>query len=469
MKRLIGVLVVTAAAVVPLMKFDVRAQSNAPKPAAPSTEWPTYGHDPGGMRFSPAHADHASQCWPAAGGVGVPHASGSECSRRLAMPAAGPGTGTRTRTRRLGLRRERDHAARRQRRDVHRDALRPRRRARPDDGQRGLGLSGAGGQPLDARRRVLARRCANAAADRLRHRRRPALLARRKDRPANRDLRRPRQHRHEHARDPAGHVRKRRPQLAADRLQEPHHHGRPQPGESAQRAGGRCACLGRPHRQAGVDVPVGAAGGREVQRHLGGRQLEEPLGRQRLGLHHRRRPARHRLHAVRRAVGRSIRRRPRRRQPLRHEHRRGRREHRQVPLALPGRAPRHLGRRSLGGAGADRRQAGWQDDSGRGGDQQARAAVPARSRDRQADLRRRGASGAAERGAARTPVEDAAVPAQAAAALAHDDDAGRYRDRDARARSRVPEAHGGRADSAAPTCRRATSGCACSFRAITAA
>ncbi len=42
--------------------------------------------------------------------------------------------------------------------------------------------------------------------------------------------------------------------------------------------------------------------------------------------------------------------------------------------------------------------------------------VPARSRHRQADLRRRGASGAAERGAARTRVEDAAVPAQAAAA-----------------------------------------------------
>ena len=29
----------------------VDAQNKAP--AKPSTEWPTYGHDPGGMRFSP--------------------------------------------------------------------------------------------------------------------------------------------------------------------------------------------------------------------------------------------------------------------------------------------------------------------------------------------------------------------------------------------------------------------------------
>ena len=48
------------------------------------------------------------------------------------------------------------------------------------------------------------------------------------------------------------------------------------------------------------------------------RQLEEPLGRQRLGLHDGGRRARHRLHAVRRAVGRSVRRRPRGRQPVRH-------------------------------------------------------------------------------------------------------------------------------------------------------
>ena len=53
MKRLIGVLVITAAAVVPAAVLNIGAQSNAAKPAPPSTEWPTYGHDPGGMRFSP--------------------------------------------------------------------------------------------------------------------------------------------------------------------------------------------------------------------------------------------------------------------------------------------------------------------------------------------------------------------------------------------------------------------------------
>jgi quinoprotein glucose dehydrogenase len=54
MKRFIGVLVVTAAAVVATAGLGIiRAQSNAAKPAPPSTEWPTYGHDPGGMRFSP--------------------------------------------------------------------------------------------------------------------------------------------------------------------------------------------------------------------------------------------------------------------------------------------------------------------------------------------------------------------------------------------------------------------------------
>ena len=155
--------------------------------------------------------------------------------------------------------------------------------------------------------------------------------------------------------------------------------------------------------------------------------------------------ARHRLHAVRRAVGRSVRRRPRGRQPVRHQPRRGRCEYREVSVALPGRASRHLGRRSRGRAGAHRREAGRPDDSRRCGDRQGGPAVPARSRDRQADLWRRGAAGAAKRGAARTNVEDAAVPAQAAAALAHDDVGGGHRDGHARARSGVQEAHRGHA------------------------
>ena len=54
-----------------------------------------------------------------------------------------------------------------------------------------------------------------------------------------------------------------------------------------QGPGRRRARVGHAHRQAGVDVPLDSARRREVQRHLGRRQLEEPLGRQRLGLHHR--------------------------------------------------------------------------------------------------------------------------------------------------------------------------------------
>ena len=86
-------------------------------------------------------------------------------------------------------------------------------------------------------------------------------------------------------------------------------------------------------------------------------------------------------------------------------------------------------------AGADRREAGRPDHSRRGRGQQGGTAVPARPRHRQADLRRRGASRAAERSAARADVEDPAVPAQAAAALPHDVQPGRSRDRHARAGS----------------------------------
>ena len=77
----------------------------------------------------------------------------------------------------------------------------------------------------------------------------------------------------------------------------------------------------------------------------GERQREEPIRRQRLGLHVARRGARHSLHAARRSEQRSRRHRSSRQQPVLVVGRRGRREHRQVSLALPARAPRHLGLR----------------------------------------------------------------------------------------------------------------------------
>ncbi len=51
MRRLIGVFIATAT-VAMVAATDAR-QSKPAAPPAPSTEWPTYGHDPGGMRFSP--------------------------------------------------------------------------------------------------------------------------------------------------------------------------------------------------------------------------------------------------------------------------------------------------------------------------------------------------------------------------------------------------------------------------------
>ena len=82
-----------------------------------------------------------------------------------------------------------------------------------------------------------------------------------------------------------------------------------------------------------------------------------------------------------------------------------------------------------------------QDHSRRRGDQQDGTAVSARPRHRQADLWRRGASGAAKRGAAGTSIEDPAVPAQTATARADDDERGGHRDRHARVGSGLQEAH----------------------------
>ena len=55
MKASIGALVLAAVALAVPSTLPIGAQSGSgpAKPAAPSTEWPTYGHDPGGMRFSP--------------------------------------------------------------------------------------------------------------------------------------------------------------------------------------------------------------------------------------------------------------------------------------------------------------------------------------------------------------------------------------------------------------------------------
>jgi quinoprotein glucose dehydrogenase len=52
MKRL-PVALLAGAAIVASATYQLLAQPSAAQTAAASTEWPTYGHDPGGMRFSP--------------------------------------------------------------------------------------------------------------------------------------------------------------------------------------------------------------------------------------------------------------------------------------------------------------------------------------------------------------------------------------------------------------------------------
>ena len=147
--------------------------------------------------------------------------------------------------------------------------------------------------------------------------------------------------------------------VVADHLQEPDHHRR-----GHRRRAGRLECrnrtrrrharVGRANRQAGVDLPHRAAAGRVRLRHLGREQREESIRRQRVGLHVARCGARHSLHAARRAEQRPRRRRSSRQQSLLLVGGRGRCEHRQVPVALPARASRHLGLRHAVGAAARR-------------------------------------------------------------------------------------------------------------------
>src|SRR5947209_14258899 len=53
MKRLAGALLTTVGALLIVAAVGALAQSNGGQTADTSKEWPTYGHDPGGMRFSP--------------------------------------------------------------------------------------------------------------------------------------------------------------------------------------------------------------------------------------------------------------------------------------------------------------------------------------------------------------------------------------------------------------------------------
>ncbi len=443
-----------------------RASTPSPAQAAPPAatsagDWPTYNRDPGGTRFSPLdeitpanvstlevawvyHMKPAAPATPATPEATLP--AGHETPPASAPPAPAPTSTSSNQTRG-----RRGYASSESTPLVVGGVLymsTPYARVvalDPASGTEKWAFQLPLGQPVDARPGVLAGRRHHAGADRVRDERREALFDRRRERHAQSRLRRRRRRQPRHARDPARPARARWPDLAAEGLQAPRHHRRHDPGEPAARTGRRRARLGHAHGQAGVDVPLGAAAGRALQRDVGRRQRTQPLRRQRVGLLLGGHGAGHRLHAVRGAVGRSVRRRSRRRQPVREQPGRGQRRDRRLPVALPDHASRHLGRRSRRRPVAPRRDARRQDDPRRRRGEQAGAAVRPRSHHRQTHRRRRGAAGAGERRAARTRREDAAVPARHPAAVAHEHGRRRRRDRHAGDRGRLQEAPGGRA------------------------
>ncbi len=146
------------------------------------------------------------------------------------------------------------------------------------------------------------------------------------------------------------------------------------------------------------------------------RRLEESLGDEHVGLLHRRREARHRLCAARFADLGFLRRRSRGRRPVRELAGSARCAHGEEEMAPAAGASRPLGLRSGGAAGAVRYPSRRAGDSGGRADHQDGPAVRLRPGDRRARVRHGGARRAADSSAGRGDVEDAAVSGEAAAA-----------------------------------------------------
>jgi quinoprotein glucose dehydrogenase len=101
MKRLPGALLaafVASAAFHPLAQSNAARSGAASAPApAPSTEWPTYGHDPGGMRFSPvaqitpANVSQLNVAW--VYHMKPPDTAGAPAGAAAAAPVQGRGRG----------------------------------------------------------------------------------------------------------------------------------------------------------------------------------------------------------------------------------------------------------------------------------------------------------------------------------------------------------------------------------------
>ena len=152
--------------------------------------------------------------------------------------------------------------------------------------------------------------------------------------------------------------------------------------------------LRRPHRRAPVDLPHHPAA-----RPVRARDVAERLRRLHREHRHldqpdRRRGARHRLPPHRDPHRRLLRRPPARRQPVRREPRRRRPRDRRAALALPVRAPSHLGLRRAVPADPRRHHRRRPRDQGGGPARQAGVGVRVRPRHRRAGLAHRGAAGA---------------------------------------------------------------------------
>ncbi len=92
MKRILIVVVTATVAAGPFAYSNLVAQSGSARGAAPSNEWPTYGHDPGGQRFSPltqvtpANVDRLQVAW-------VYHMRPAPSTDSASTPGAGQGRG----------------------------------------------------------------------------------------------------------------------------------------------------------------------------------------------------------------------------------------------------------------------------------------------------------------------------------------------------------------------------------------
>jgi hypothetical protein len=153
---------------------------------------------------------------------------------------------------------------------------------------------------------------------------------------------------------------------------------------------------------------------------VGGRELEEPLGNQRMVVSDGRRRARARVRADGIADVGFLRRGPHRQEPLCELSDCARCGHRQTAMVSAARASRHLGLRPSRRSDLDRGEPQRPQDSRRRADHQDEHALHLRSRHGRSAIRHGRTPGPTQRSARRSDLADAAISATAAAALAHD-------------------------------------------------